>query len=56
MKNGYDPLYGARPLTRLIQQQIQNNLAKLILADQVVEGNRLRVDLVGDDLVINKVD
>ncbi|GAT76491.1 ClpB protein [Ehrlichia ruminantium] len=55
INNGYDPLYGARPLKRLIQQQIQNNLAKLILANQVAEGNKLRVDLLDDNLVIHKI-
>ncbi|MGN7618605.1 MAG: ATP-dependent chaperone ClpB [Ehrlichia sp.] len=55
MDNGYDPLYGARPLKRLIQQKIQNNLAKLILADQVQVGDKLEVNLLGSDLVINKL-
>ncbi|AHX04858.1 ATP-dependent chaperone ClpB [Ehrlichia japonica] len=55
MDNGYDPLYGARPLKRLIQQRIQNNLAKLILANQINEGDRLEVVLLNDDLVINKL-
>ncbi|KJV65504.1 MULTISPECIES: ATP-dependent chaperone ClpB [Ehrlichia] len=55
MDNGYDPLYGARPLKRLIQQRIQNNLAKLILANQINEGDRLEVVLLNDDLAINKL-
>ncbi|WDM85087.1 ATP-dependent chaperone ClpB [Ehrlichia sp. JZT12] len=55
MENGYDPLYGARPLKRLIQQKVQNNLAKLILANKIQEGDNLRVDLLDCDLVINKL-
>ena len=55
MENGYDPLYGARPLKRLIQQKVQNNLAKLILANKIQEGDSLRVDLLDCDLVINKL-
>ena len=55
MNNGYDALYGARPLKRLIQQKVQNNLARLILANKVQEGDKLRVDLLDSDLVINKL-
>ncbi|AHX07161.1 ATP-dependent chaperone ClpB [Ehrlichia chaffeensis] len=55
MNNGYDSLYGARPLKRLIQQKIQNSLAKLILANQVSKGDKLEVVLLNDDLIINKL-
>jgi len=38
---GYDPLYGARPLKRVIQRTLQDPLAKMILAGQVKEGDTL---------------
>ncbi|MFP3026773.1 MAG: AAA family ATPase, partial [Wolbachia sp.] len=40
---GYDPEYGARPLKRVIQECIQNNLAKLVLSGEVVENDELIV-------------
>jgi ATP-dependent Clp protease ATP-binding subunit ClpB len=45
---GYDPIYGARPLRRLMQQQIDDQLATLMLAGQVHDGDHVLVD-VGDD-------
>ncbi|MBN1344191.1 MAG: ATP-dependent chaperone ClpB [Phycisphaerae bacterium] len=46
--DGYDPVYGARPLKRLIQQQIGNPLAKRILAGDFAEGDAIEID-AGDD-------
>jgi ATP-dependent Clp protease ATP-binding subunit ClpB len=43
-ERGYDPTYGARPLKRVIQQQIQNPLAAEILKQEFEEGSRVRVD------------
>ncbi len=43
-ENGYDPDFGARPLRRLVQREIQNVLAKKILAGEVREGDRVVVD------------
>jgi len=45
---GYDPIYGARPLKRLIQQRLQNPLAMQLLRGDLKDGQRLRVD-VGPD-------
>ncbi len=44
---GYDPAFGARPLKRLIQQYIENPLAKRILAGDFAEGDRVTVDAGG---------
>ena len=44
-ENGYDPFYGARPLRRLMQQQIDDQLANLILAGKVHDASLVRVDL-----------
>ena len=41
----YDPVYGARPLKRFIQKHVETLSAKLILADQVEEGDTILIDL-----------
>ena len=43
--NAYDPVYGARPLKRFIQKHVETLSAKLILADQVEEGDTILIDL-----------
>jgi len=45
---GYDPVYGARPLKRLLQKEIETSLARQILAGTVTEGSQVVVD-VGPD-------
>lgn len=47
-ENGYDPVYGARPLKRAIQQQIENPLAQQILAGSLVPGKTIEMDVVND--------
>ncbi|OZD04827.1 ATP-dependent chaperone ClpB [Rhodococcus sp. 06-235-1A] len=51
---GYDPLYGARPLRRLIQQAIGDQLAKLLLAGEVHDGDVVSVNVSpdGDHLIL----
>src|SRR3954452_16581700 len=44
-EEGYDPVYGARPLKRLIQQRIENPLAQRILSGEFTEGDTIRVDV-----------
>jgi ATP-dependent Clp protease ATP-binding subunit ClpB len=44
MDEGYDPVYGARPLKRTVQQRLENPLAKELLAGHFVEGDTIRVD------------
>ena len=41
---GFDPQYGARPLRRAIQQQVQNPLAKLLIGGELTDGSRITVD------------
>ena len=45
---GYDPVYGARPLKRAIQQELENPLAQRLLAGEFEPGQTIRVDLEGD--------
>jgi ATP-dependent Clp protease ATP-binding subunit ClpB len=47
-ERGYDPVFGARPLRRLIQSEIQNRLAMAILAGGVHDGDVVRVDVAAD--------
>ncbi|MFG3525629.1 ATP-dependent chaperone ClpB [Streptomyces sp. NPDC047917] len=54
-EEGNDPAYGARPLRRLIQTAIGDRLAKEILSGEVKDGDTVRVDRVGDDLLVGPV-
>jgi ATP-dependent Clp protease ATP-binding subunit ClpB len=44
-ERGYDPIYGARPLRRLVQSAIGDSLAKALLAGEIVDGDTVIVDL-----------
>ena len=52
-EKGYDPVYGARPLKRLIQQVIENPLSMEILKGNIAEGARLSAEVEGDRIVFN---
>lgn len=52
-EKGYDPVYGARPLKRIIQRALQNPLASLILAGTIAEGETASVSISDDGLSIN---
>jgi ATP-dependent Clp protease ATP-binding subunit ClpB len=49
---GYDPLYGARPLKRVIAKEVVDRVAKAIVEGRVHDGHHVTVDLVGDELAI----
>jgi ATP-dependent Clp protease ATP-binding subunit ClpB len=49
-KEGYDPIYGARPLKRLIQREIQNQLAKMLIAGEIKDGDEVKISLEADKL------
>jgi ATP-dependent Clp protease ATP-binding subunit ClpB len=49
-REGYDPLYGARPLKRAIQSLIQNPLAVKLLQGEIQPGQTVRVTAEGDEL------
>ena len=51
---GFDPVYGARPLKRLVQSTLEDALARRLLAGEIGEGSRVRfdVDAAGDGLVV----
>ncbi len=47
---GYDPAYGARPLKRVIQTELQNKLAEMILNGEVMDGSTVKISVQGDVL------
>lgn len=51
---GYDPAYGARPLKRVIQRELQNPLATELLKGGITEGGTVRVDAIDGELVFQK--
>ncbi len=57
-KRGYDPVYGARPLRRLMQREIDDSLAKALLSGQVRDGDTVLVDVNSDDdgLTVGKLE
>jgi ATP-dependent Clp protease ATP-binding subunit ClpB len=50
---GYDPVYGARPLKRVVQRSLQNPLAELLLEGAIHDGEEVGVSANGDGLIIN---
>lgn len=54
-EQGYDPVYGARPLKRVIQRELQDPLARLILEGRIQDGEEITVDVEGTSLSINGV-
>jgi len=55
-EKGYDPVYGARPLKRAIQQYLENPLSMVILKGNVPEHSRVEARAEGDDIVFNVID
>ncbi|MGB1708078.1 MAG: ATP-dependent chaperone ClpB, partial [Rubripirellula sp.] len=51
---GYDPTFGARPLKRVIQREIQNPLAKALLTDDYPDGATVHVDYDGTRFVFSE--
>ena len=49
-KEGYDPLYGARPLKRVIVKEIETPVSKLIVGGKLVEGSTLKIDAENESL------
>lgn len=50
---GYDPVYGARPLKRVIQRNVQDPLAELLLMGEIADGETVHVSAGVEGLVIN---
>jgi ATP-dependent Clp protease ATP-binding subunit ClpB len=52
---GYDPVFGARPLKRAIQREVETPVARLIVAGKLRDGGRVTVDVAGDGLRVEAV-
>ncbi len=52
-RRGYDPTYGARPLKRVIQKDIQDPLARALLEGRIKDGDAVRVTFDGNDFLFN---
>ena len=52
---GFNPIYGARPLKRVIRQMVENPLSKLILAQNFTKGDKIKIDLDDDKLKFEKI-
>ena len=55
IENGYDPVYGARPLKRYLQKNVETLAAKLILADGVRAGDTIEIGLSDGKLTASAV-
>jgi ATP-dependent Clp protease ATP-binding subunit ClpB len=51
-RRGYDPVYGARPLRRYIQREVETRIGRALLAGEVRDGATIAIDAEGDELVV----
>ena len=49
---GYDPVFGARPLKRMLQRRVETPISRLIIADQAPPRSTLKVDIKGDEFAV----
>jgi len=54
-REGFDPIYGARPLKRAIQRLVQDPLARRVLEGEFTEGDGIRVDVTGGEIALERV-
>ena len=52
-KEGFDPVYGARPLKRALYEIVEDKLADMILEDKIQDGSSVEFDVVNEEVVIN---
>ena len=53
-RRGFNPIYGARPLKRVIRQLVENPLSKLILSQKFIDGDCIKIDIQNDELTFIK--
>ncbi len=56
VKEGYDPVYGARPLRRVIQRRVENPVSRQVLAGTFADGDTVRVDYADGEYTFTKVE
>ncbi|SPF32383.1 protein disaggregation chaperone [Syntrophobacter sp. SbD1] len=54
-KSGYDPVYGARPLKRFMQREIETRIGRAIIAGQILDGSTITIDARDNELVVTHV-
>ncbi len=54
-EKGYDPVFGARPLRRVIQNEIEDRLSEALLEERFTEGDHVKVDVQNDELVLTNI-
>jgi ATP-dependent Clp protease ATP-binding subunit ClpB len=54
-RTGYDAVYGARPLKRFIQRELETKVARSLIANEIPAGSVVKVDVVGDKLEVSRV-
>lgn len=52
-ENGYDPVYGARPLRRFIQRELETRIGRALISDEIRDGAHLKIELDNDELKVN---
>lgn len=55
VKTGYDPEYGARPLRRVIEQQVEDKIADAILSGNIADGAKIKIDSDGKQITISPI-
>ena len=53
-KEGYDPIYGARPLKRYLENTLETRLARMIISGELYDGMEVGIDAKDDEIVIEK--
>jgi ATP-dependent Clp protease ATP-binding subunit ClpB len=51
-RRGFDPVYGARPLRRYIQREVETRIGRALIAGEIRDGSRITVDADGEELVV----
>jgi ATP-dependent Clp protease ATP-binding subunit ClpB len=51
-RRGYDPGYGARPLRRYIQREVETRIGRALIAGNIGDGARIVIDADGDELIV----
>ena len=53
-RRGFNPIYGARPLKRVIRQMVENPLSKLLLAQKFIDGDTVKIGVKDDEIEFSK--
>jgi ATP-dependent Clp protease ATP-binding subunit ClpC len=54
-EKGYDPVFGARPLRRVIQNEIEDRLSEAVLEERFSEGDTIKIDVQNDEIVMTNI-